>query len=281
MELITKYRPQFVVTTFPLHSAPFLIKKFSYSLPIYTVITDYAAHTSWINPLIDHYFVATDSVQEDLIRHDINFAKITVSGIPVNTKFYELIDKASVMQKYNLSPDRKTVTILAGAQGVLKNVKELCELFLDKSTQQLIVVCGKNESLYEKLRPLARRYPSSMRLLKYVDEIQEIFAITNCLVTKPGGITITEASSMQLPLILYKPVPGQEAENAKYFNKKRAAVISYSIIDTFEHAQRIIHDDELSKSMKKQLSNLHISHSAKIINEHAIAQSTRQSIHFR
>jgi processive 1,2-diacylglycerol beta-glucosyltransferase len=277
-ELITIHRPQFIISTFPLNSAPFLIKKERYSIPTYTVITDYCAHPFWINPLVDQYFVAADIVKYGLKKHNVNEKRVTVSGIPICSEFYSTADKQSIFKKYQITPSNRVVTILAGAQGVLKNVKDLAQLLLKNPSFQVIVVCGKNKALYEKLLPVAIQYPSFFRLFGYVDEIHEIFQISHCLITKPGGITITEAAALQLPLVFYKPVPGQEAENAQYFSKQGAAIITHTASEIAESVQELFDNEQLMKNMREQLRHIHKNYSAKVITDYAISQSEEQSL---
>ncbi|MBY6038193.1 glycosyltransferase [Fictibacillus nanhaiensis] len=277
-ELITKHQPQFVISTFPLNSAPFLIKKARYKIPTYTVITDYCAHPFWVNPLIDQYFVASDAVKDGLIQdHNIHQKRITVSGIPIQPKFERDVDMDAVYEKYKISPKKQVVTVLAGAQGVLKNVKEICLNLLENSDSQLVTICGNNKELYEKLLPLTLIYPDTFKLFGYVKEIHEVFSITHCLITKPGGITITEAAALRVPLILYRPVPGQEAENAKHFYNKGASVTSYTVAKTCEHVERILEDTKVARRMKIGLNTIHIAQSAKLISDYSIHKTERQS----
>lgn len=270
LELINEHHPRFVITTFPLHAAPFLIKKSRFNIPIYTVITDYFAHPFWINPSIDHYFVASDSVKNGLIKHGVAENRITVSGIPIRTDFYRSIDKKDVFAKYGITSSNRVVTILAGAQGVLKNVKVLAQRLLKDPSLRVIVVCGKNKTLHEKLTPLAEQHPGSFRLFGYVDELHEVLKISHCLVTKPGGISITEAAAVRVPLILYKPVPGQEGENAKYFEVKGAAFVVQTADEIVESVQKLFDNEALLSGMQRSLQLIHHAHSSSLIADYAI-----------
>lgn len=281
MELITKYCPQFMISTFPLHSAPFVIKKSRFSIPVYTVITDYCVHPYWVNPLIDHYFVASESVKHVLLNQNLKEKQISVSGIPIRPEFYKQIDNGIIFKKFQLSPHKKVITIVAGAYGVLRNVKEICLLLLKDPALQIVAICGNNEALYQSLLPLTLQFPGSFRLIGYMEEIYELFTISSCLITKAGGITLTEAASMQVPLILSKPIPGQEAENARHFTEKGAAVISRSAIETVDYVHRLSRNEGITESMKRQLAKIHKAHSATVITDYAISQIERRSMILR
>lgn len=274
-ELISEHLPSFVISTFPLHAAPFLIKKCKFSIPTYTVITDYCIHPYWINPLIDHYFVGSESLKSSLIKQNIKEKRITVSGIPIRPEFEMPIDPISVYQTYHLSPNKKVITVLAGALGVLKNAKELCKLLLTNTSHQIVAICGKNEILYDSLQELAFLFPDTFRLFGYVDKIHELLTVSNCLITKPGGITLTEASAIQVPLVLYSPIPGQEAENAKHFEDNGAALVSYSLMETMKHVKRLTENEDLARIMKKELGKINIAQSATLITDYAIKQIKR------
>jgi processive 1,2-diacylglycerol beta-glucosyltransferase len=192
--------------------------------------------------------VGSESVKSSLLKQNINEKLITVSGIPIRQEFEMPIDKISVYQKNHLSPNKKVITVLAGALGVLKNVKQMCLLLLNNPSYQIVVICGKNENLYESLMELALLFPESFHLFGYVEEIHELLAVSYCLITKPGGITLTEASALQVPLILYNPIPGQEAENAKHFEDNGAALVSRSLMETIAHVQRLSDNEKLVRS---------------------------------
>jgi len=272
LELIFTHHPSFIILTFPLHAASSLIKKSRISIPTYTVVTDYCLHPYWMNPFTHHYFVSTEAVKSCLLNHKISKKRISISGIPIRSQFEIPANKQGIYEKFHLNPQRKVITILAGAFGVLKNVKELCELLIQFPTYQIVVICGKNDSLYCSLMPFAFLFPESFRLLGYVENIHELFAISNCLITKPGGITLTEAAALQVPLILHNPIPGQELENAAFFSEKGAALISHTIFEVVDHVHSIVQNEEISKRMKSELKNIYKRDSASVIVDHAICE---------
>lgn len=267
LELIQRYQPQFIVTTFPIHVAPTLIKKGRLLIPVYTVITDYCAHPYWINPLIDHYFVASKEVKKAVIEYGVDEKRISVSGIPIRSEFEEDLENNDLYKKYDLKHSNPIITIFAGAFGVLKGVRELAACLLEIPDNQVIVICGKNEDLYHKLEPLVKEYPNKFLLFSYTEKIHELFSISTLLITKPGGITITEACAMNIPLILYRPIPGQELENAQYFQKNGAAYITNTLSETIEITNQLIRVSFLQTTMKTNLSRLHYPNASQSIIE--------------
>ncbi len=260
--LMKEHRPVFIISTYPLQQAPSIKNHINNCIPLYTIITDYQIHPCSINPnqSATRYFVCSDSVKKTLLTHTIKEKVITNSGIPLRTKFENTksLDTSSIYQKYYLSPHKKIITVLAGAHRTLNDIRELCQLLLQNPTHQIVAICKKNDRLFEKLIPLAYRYPDSFRLLEDVEEIHELLAISHFLVTKPNVITITEAAALQLPLILTKPTSVHEAENAHYFAEKGAAVTSSSIKETYEHIKQLSRNKVLVEKIKNELAKIHL-----------------------
>lgn len=96
---------------------------------------------------------------------------------------------------------------------------------------------GKNEALKQDLLSLQKQNSDALKVFGYVENIDELFRVTSCMITKPGGITLSEAAALQVPVILYKPVPGQENENAMYFERKEQQ-LSFAMIVRFLQKQR-------------------------------------------
>lgn len=267
LQLIQQYRPSFILTTFPLHVAPYLLKRVNFSIPVYTIITDYCAHPYWINPLIDHYFVGSEHVKKSIMTLGIDKNKITVSGIPIRREFEKTFDYSSLYKKHTLSPTKPVITIIAGAHGLLKGVKEMCTQFLQFPFYQVVVVCGRNEELYRKLQSLAWAYPYRFRLYAFIEDIYELCSISSCIVTKPGGVTLTEACCLKVPLILYRPVPGQEKENAYYFVKNGAAYVTHTIPETINATQQLLNRPSQINQMKAGLEKLYYSQASSFITQ--------------
>ncbi len=113
-----------------------------------------------------------------------------------------------------------------------------------------------------------------MRGIFYVERIDELYRIASCMITKPGGITLTEATALGVPVILYKPVPGQEKENALYFEEKKAAIIVNQIEDIFDEVNNLLGDEKRLKQMKENIKKIHIPHSADLILEDMLKEAS-------
>ncbi len=255
-------KPDVVINTFPIIAVPELKKQTGMAIPVYNVLTDFCLHKIWIHHHVDRYFVATDAVKKVMAEIGVPLGRIAVTGIPIRPSFEASMISDALYAKYGLSSDKKTLLIVAGAHGVLGNVKELCELFSTVPQLQIAVVCGKNKLLQEELQALSKEKPDLLKVFGYVEKLDELFRIASCLITKPGGITLSEVAALQVPVVLYKPVPGQEHENALYFERNGAAVVIREEEDIFLKTKELLQDEGKLRHMKDALRRIYRPYSA-------------------
>jgi len=255
-------KPDVVINTFPIIAVPELKKQTGMAIPVYNVLTDFCLHKIWIHHHVDRYFVATDAVKQVMAEIGVPSGRIAVTGIPIRPSFEISMISDALYAKYGLSPDKKTLLIVAGAHGVLDNVKELCELFSTVPQLQVAVVCGRNKLLQEELQELSRKKPDIIKVFGYVEKLDELFRIASCLITKPGGITLSEVAALQVPVVLYKPVPGQERENALYFERNGAAVVVREEEDIFLKTKELLQNEGKLRHMKDALRHIYRPYSA-------------------
>ena len=255
--LLHAEKPDIVINTFPIIAVPELKKQTGFSIPVYNVLTDFCLHKIWIHREVDRYFVATDHVKKVMVEIGVPSEQIVETGIPIRSNFELTMNPEIIYNKYQLSREKKILLIVAGAHGVLGNVKELCQSFMSVPNLQVAVVCGKNDTLKQELLGLQKQNPEALKVFGYVENIDELFRVTSCMITKPGGITLSEAAALQVPVILYKPVPGQENENALYFEKKGAAIVIREDAEIFVKTEALLQDDMKLLQMKEAMRSIY------------------------
>lgn len=263
---VTKnFKPDIIVNTFPVMSASEYKRKLDVNVPVINVVTDYCCHRLWINENLDRIYVATDEMKEKLQNMNIPSNMLKVTGIPIRNEFEKHFDIKAIYSKYGMDPTKKTVLISTGANGLLKDPGSLCSELNRHAGLQTIIVCGNNKKLKSKIDSMNLK---NIYSFGYIHEIHEFYKIADLMVTKPGGITLSEASAANLPLILYKPVPGQEKENADYFKKKGAALIANNINEVESLVLNLINSPTSLKKMKRNLKKFHNPDSSKrIVND--------------
>lgn len=228
MKLLSEVKPTVVVCTFPSAAAAMSLLKTRglTKVPTVTVITDHTDHSYWIHPFTDHYLVGSAAVRKALMRLHIPDSQISVTGIPVRPQFCQEYDRRMIAAKHGLDPAKKTVLVMGGGCGLIGS--ELSDLINSRGflpdPLQFIVVCGKNQKLYERFAEELKSSPHHILLTGFVEHIHEFMAISDLIVTKPGGLTSSEAAALSIPMLLYKPLPGQEQDNAVVLTEAGVAV---------------------------------------------------------
>ena len=202
------------------------------------LITDYDAHRTYIAPNVDAYVLAEPQMAKKLVEeYGVDETIIYPIGIPTFEKFNIPGAKEEICRREGLSPDKTTLLLMAGSFGVTGVLDFYEELAKSDDSLQLIVITGKNEKLYEKLQTAVEELGAADRtkLLYFVDNVEDYMHISELIVTKPGGLTITESLACHLPMAIYNAYPGQEQYNVNFLLKQNAAIV----IDKKNGAQQI------------------------------------------
>lgn len=245
-EFLEDYRPSVVLSTFPTSSGvmSLLKERGLTSIPTATIITDHAIHSQWIHPYTDRYFVGSEHVRQGLMRWGIPEERISVTGIPVRPAFLTPANKAHLRAKLGLEADYPTVLIMGGAYGMLGDITQICEhLFASRTRVQLIVVCGHNARLRNQMEALSKEALNPVWVFGFSREVHELMAVSDLIITKAGGLTISESLAMELPMLLYRPIPGQETQNAVFLIKSRVAILARTRKEVIQYTERLISDD--------------------------------------
>lgn len=236
-------QPDLIVCTYPTITGILAQLKYNRAIkiPLISVVTDYTVHSQWIHPSVDLYIVGSQEVYDGFVSRGIEPSRIYITGIPVKGKFERRLDRKDLLAKLNLPADRPTFLIMGGAFGILSKVRHICKI-LDNAEFpiQSIVVCGENKKLYYSLNSLVRKGRNQFVRFGFVDNIDELMTVADVLITKAGGLTVSEALAKCLPMVIFKPIPGQEEKNAIYIknigagkvvnNQKELAKALYGLI---------------------------------------------------
>lgn len=224
--LFDEFRPDAVVCTqaFPCGMTADFKRAYNSRLPLVAVLTDYVPHSYWIYADVDYYIVPSDEVYLRLQKKGVEPAKIKIFGIPFDPKFNQEAPRQEILRKLNLREGVFTILLMGGGQG-LGPIKKIVKS-LEKVNGPLreIIVTGTNKKLYNSLNNRLKKYKKNILVFGYVDNISELMSVSDAIITKPGGVTTAEALAKGLPMIIAKPIPGQEANNAAYLTKKKAAI---------------------------------------------------------
>ncbi|MDR7001867.1 MGDG synthase family glycosyltransferase [Neobacillus niacini] len=255
LDMIEKTKPAVVVSTYPFAAGVMSnLKEQGYvDIPSVTIITDYTDHSYWIHPYTDQYVVGSKQVRDRLVGHGIPGDKITFTGIPIRQKFHQIHHRGKLAQKYGLSDKKFTLLIMGGGDGFFgKGLSTFHALENLQESIQVIVVCGRNHKLQKQLREVEHFFKHKFLTLGYWENVHELMAISDLMISKPGGVTITEAMAMDLPICLYRPLPGQEEDNARYLVESGLAILAKSDENLINKIQVILEDRRPLDYMKQR-----------------------------
>jgi processive 1,2-diacylglycerol beta-glucosyltransferase len=274
--LLQDLRPDVVVCThaFPCGVMAEYKKQFADSPPVFGVVTDFAVHAFWIHKNIDGYAVATDEMRATLIARGVAPDRVVVAGIPIKASFSDVTrDPVALRTRLGLPLDRRVVLMMGGGLGI--GPLEAMMRALDAVTEPLcaVAIVGRSKRSEQRVLEYAHRIHYPMRVERFVNNVQEYMHASDLLITKPGGLTSSEALAAELPMVLFKPLPGQEERNTRYLVQRRAAVRAKNEGDLTRTVQSLFASPEKLAQMRTAMEPLRKPHAAADI-AHAICAVT-------
>jgi processive 1,2-diacylglycerol beta-glucosyltransferase len=188
---------------------------------VVSVVTDFEAHALWMNPCVDLYCVAAEETKARLVARGAAAENVVPTGIPIAAKFLSKPDPQVVRQTLGLRDDQPVLLVLSGGFGMGPVAEILAELDKVPQPLQTVVVTGRNEELRRELASRIRKHPT--HVLGFSTNMHELMAVADLILTKPGGLTTSEALALGKPLFILNPIPGQEAANSDFLLEHGAA----------------------------------------------------------
>lgn len=225
-ELIKKYEADMVICThpFPCAAASYLKQTGEINIPLITVMTDFCVHQFWLYKNIDIYFTANDLLKKEMVNQGLLEERIFVTGIPVGYNFRVDYNRDDLLAKFKLEKDKPVALIMGCGLGLGGVKNALCQLERLKKDIQILVITGANVALWSEMNEYAQHSKHKIFVWGYSHNIQEFMSVATFLISKPGALTISEALTRELPMILHDPIPGPEVDNAKFVSDNGAAI---------------------------------------------------------
>lgn len=235
----------------------------------YCVVTDFNVHAYWYSKQVDEYIVASEFTKDVLAkRFNIPEDIIRVFGIPVDAHFRVARDRIQLAEKFNTDLNKFTILIMAGTFGMgpLKKIAlSLCE------ENQVIVGCGKNKKLLKELEILAKTRKTLIPI-GFIDYVDELMAVSDCIITKPGGLTTSESLAMELPMIFISPIKGQETNNACLMVDLGIGYIPRNSQEIKRIIKKLREDPDLRLQIKDEIKKISSPNSAKLAVDYILEQ---------
>ncbi|HCC47037.1 MAG TPA: hypothetical protein DEQ38_02810 [Elusimicrobia bacterium] len=232
-------------------------------MPLFSVLTDFCAHTYWPPKGVRAYFAPERGAAGELKEKGAPAEKIFVTGIPVRKEFTgPQPDKAAARKALGLAPHTFTVLLTGGSRGLGDLLQAALALKPLLGRIQVAVLCGNNRKLCRQ----AERAAASKKMMRFVDFTNspaDYYRAADLVVGKPGGVTLAETMALAKPFIIYSPLPGQEERNTAFLYRHRLAETAGSPAELLPLVRRYLH------------SPATLAHSSRALAEHARPHAAR------
>ncbi len=263
---INREKPDIIIGTHPFTvDMVTYLKSKGLNIPFISVITDFKAHYTYINDLVDSYITASESTKDYLVSQGIKESIIFPIGIPIKSNFYNKNQEVSLIRNdgyFNL-------LLMSGSMGLNNISYVLDELLKNKNKLRITVVCGNNEHLKNSLLSKTNYNHSNKKLhiLGFSNDISSLMDYCDVLISKPGGLTSTEAIVKNIPLIIPFAIPGQELDNTEFLISNNYAYSLKEYKEINDIVNTLIDDPDKLLKIRNNLKYLSSSYSkSKIVD---------------
>ena len=240
-------------------------------VPLYCVITDFAAHPFWAFPHVDRYFVANAETARELAGHGVAAERIEVSGIPIDPKFARTTGREAARERLGLDRERPVVLMVGGGSGVGPLAEMAVRLAGLAARPVVLVMCGMNRRLRAKIETLPEARDGSVRALGFTRDVDVLLEACDVAVGKAGGLTCSEALVKGTPLVIFKPTPGQEVRNARFLASAGAAFHADDETEVEEVVAGLLADSEVRAKMRESAARIATPRAAETIARRVLA----------
>ena len=225
-QYVAELRPDVVVCThaFPCGVMAEYKREFADAPPVVGIVTDFVVHPFWIHRNIDKYAVATTAMRQTLVSRGVAPNRVVVTGIPIDSRFAQATTKRRARSRIGVAQDMTTLLLMGGGLGIGPLENALVAIDRLRAPVQIVVVVGKNKSLERRLRAAAKNLHHRAKVVGFVENVYDYMRAADILISKPGGLTSSEALVCELPFVMLRPLPGQEERNTRYLEERGVGI---------------------------------------------------------
>ncbi len=257
---IVNFDPDVIICThsFPSAIISSLKRRKKMDCPLISVITDFNIHSSYINEGTDYYVIPHEDLTYIMENFGVSKEKVLPYGIPIKKEFAEVHKREELIEKLEFE-NKKSILVMGGGLGLgeINNIVKGIDDYMENV--QIIAIAGRNHRLEGKLKSLATR--NKLIVYGFVNNIHELMELSDCIITKPGGVSTAEILSREKPLVIFSPLPGQEYENAEFLLNSGAAVATSDVKKIPVLVDQIFNSEVRMKCLREMTSILKKPHS--------------------
>lgn len=216
-DIILDFKPDAIITTHPMYPAPVtsVLAANKLNIPFAIVVTDLAdVHIQWMHKYADLWLLPTRQASIQAVENGLPEEKIQITGIPVRPAiFKETRTPQEIRLEKGWDPDLTTILVVGSKR--VNNLKDFLHILNHSGHAiQLVIVTGGDVELYEQLE--REEWHVRTHLYGFVEDMPAFMRAADCVISKAGGLIVTESLASGLPLLLVDVTPGQEEGNAEY-----------------------------------------------------------------
>lgn len=254
--VIKQLKPDMIVCTHPFPSIVVSrLKRTGLDIPLFTLITDYDAHGTWINPEVNKFLVSAPHVRDLLLARNVHESRIEVTGIPVHPNFWVPQRRDEIQAEFGLKP-LPTVMVMGGGWGLVFDKSLLTYMSTWKDQIQFMFCMGSNQKMIQKMLQDPMFQHPNIHILGYTNEVNKLMDVSDLLISKPGGMTCTEGMVKRIPMLFYDPIPGQEEANCEFFVNHGFAEMLDSNDTLASWFDRLVHHYDVLRESRVEQMNL-------------------------
>jgi processive 1,2-diacylglycerol beta-glucosyltransferase len=217
--------------------------------PILSVITDYESEPIWVQPEVAGFTVPDENVRAEMISWGAPADLVSICGIPVDPAFDVLHNPKATRLSHGISDNAPMVLLMGGGMGPTRMDQVAERLGETNTPMHIVAVAGKDKRALRRLERVKVKAPVSLRVIGWTNEVAALMQAARILVTKPGGLTISEAALCSLPVVFFDPIPGAEFVNARRMVDAGAAVATQGPVETARAIISLLNDDKATDAM--------------------------------
>lgn len=251
LEMLSLESPDLIVCTqaFPSFLISRLKVQGKLNIPVINVYTDFFINKLWGLHGIDYHFVSDQPLKEELIARGIPAARIYITGIPV--------DECFLPKKRPLKCARPYHLLISGGNSGLGDIQTFLKALKPSPDFRYSIMCGKNEKLYREISSLGLANIKALPYLSSRQAIDDLYNEADAIITKPGGVTISEALIKSLPIFVHSTLPGQEEVNLRYLESQELVRVLHPDQPIEEQVAQILSDRQEHARWYNQVKAYH------------------------
>lgn len=227
--------------------------KINPSIKTMGIVTDFTIHPYWEDTDIDWYITASELLNHQAEKRGIPKDRLLPIGIPIKPEFATRTPKTEARAILGLE-NKKTVLVMSGSMGYGKVGKVIEDIDAIPLDFQIVSVCGFNERLKRHID--RKKLNKSIVNLGFTDKVSLYMDAADCIITKPGGLTTSEALAKGVPIIMVNPIPGQEDRNVEFLLNNGAALKVSKTFNADEAVYQLFSNTERQKTLKETVAFL-------------------------